>query len=119
MKPDFTFHDWVLEDLFQGINGITSRPMFGGFAFYLNKKIFAIIAKNQLYFKADAAAIPIFKKHGSTPFQYTAKDRSLVTMSYWSLPEEILEEPTDIETWIRRAAASTRPLRKRPHESPQ
>ncbi len=112
MKQDGGFYEWVCHDLFDGIKDITSRRMFGGYGFYLRGNIFAIIADGRLYFKADAAAISDFQKHGSTPFQYSAKDRTKVTMGYWELPEEIMEDRAALTTWITRASASAKKSKK-------
>jgi DNA transformation protein len=108
MKKDLGFYEWVLNDLFDGIPGITSRSMFGGYGFYINGKIFAIIADGRLFFKADAEAIPDFKKYDSKPFHYSSKDRGVYTMGYWELPEELMEEKTELFRWIQRAAASSK-----------
>lgn len=112
MKRDVGFHDWVLKDLFDGIQGISSRGMFGGYGFYLNGKIFAIIADGRLYFKTDESAVPDFKKYGSSPFRYSAKDRISVTMGYWELPEEIMEDRIELQKWVRRAAAAQKTAKK-------
>lgn len=95
MKTDAGFHEWVLNDLFDGIRGITSRAMFGGYGFYISGKIFAIIAAGRLYFKANEASIPDFKKYGCKPFHYSSKDRKAITMGYWELPEDIMKTETN------------------------
>ena len=108
MKKDAGFYEWVLNDLFDGIRGITSRAMFGGYGFYLNGSIFAIIADGRLYFKTDEAAMVDFKQRGSQPFRYSAKDRTQVTMGYWELPEDIMEDRDELVTWVKRAAATSK-----------
>ena len=108
MKRDAGFYEWVLHDLFNGIRGITSRSMFGGYGFYLNGAIFGIIADGRLYFKTDESAMADFKKHGSQPFRYSAKDRTQVTMGYWELPEEIMEDRDKLIAWVKRAAATSK-----------
>lgn len=112
MNKDAGFYEWVLNDLFDGLTGLTSRAMFGGYGFYLRGKIFAIIADGRLYFKADEKAIPDFKKYGSHPFHYSSKDRKAVTMGYWELPEEIMEERDLLLSWVKRAAASTKSTKR-------
>jgi DNA transformation protein len=113
MKKDEGFYEWVLNDLFEGIREITSRAMFGGYGFYVSGKIFAIIAEGRLYFKADEAAIPDFQKYKSKPFHYSSKDRGVYTMGYWELPEEIMEDRSELLKWIKRAAASSKTSKKR------
>lgn len=115
MNKDAGFYEWVLNDVFDDVRGITSRAMFGGYGFYLNGKIFAIIAAGQLYFKADEEAIPLFKRFGSKPFHYSSKDRKAVSMGYWELPEEVMEDKPELLRWIQRAAASSRATPKKKH----
>lgn len=112
MKKGSAFHAWVLQDLFDGIPGITSRSMFGGYGFYLRGTIFALIAEGRLYFKADPASAPSFKERGSKPFAYSSKDRKKVTMSYWELPEDIMEDREALLTWIKRAASIRKTTKK-------
>lgn len=104
MKKDVAFYEWVSKDLLQGIPGIRSRAMFGGYGFYLRDAIFAIIADGRLYFKTAAADIEDFQRFKSKPFAYSSKDRGKVTMSYWELPEEIMEDREELLRWIKRAA---------------
>ena len=108
MKRDAGFYDWVKQDLFGNIPGITSRAMFGGYGCYLNGKIFGIIADGKLYFKANADSIPAFEKYNCKPFQYSAKDRKRVTMSYWEVPEEVMEDSVLLEQWVYTAVTCSK-----------
>jgi DNA transformation protein len=78
--------------------------MFGGWAFYKNGAIFAIIADGELYFKTDAESRPDFERRGSRPFVYNKGKVKSTTMSYWILPAEIAEDAASLERWIERSA---------------
>ena len=105
MKKSAAFHEWVIQDLFHGIPGISSRSMFGGYAFYLHGKIFAISAEGALYFKTAPEHIEDFKRLKSHPFAFSSKDRKKITTSYWELPEDIMEDRDELIRWIKRSTS--------------
>jgi len=82
----------MLFDLFQGIDGIISKPMFGGFGFYMNSKFFAFIADGKLYFKVGSSNKRDYEKRGSKPFVYRGHKGKDITMSYYELPVDIIED---------------------------
>lgn len=102
MKQD-GFHEYVMQDVLAGIPNIRSRRMFGGFGIYKEDLMIGLIANGVLYFKADAKTIPDFEAHESQPFAYDAKDRKKVTLSYWAVPESIMNHREEIERWTQAA----------------
>jgi DNA transformation protein and related proteins len=92
-----TFQD-LLEDLFQPVGGVTFRRMFGGLGIYRQGIMFALVADEVLYMKGDEATIPAYEAEGCGPFVYAGTGR-LVTMSYWRLPERLLDEPDEFRDW--------------------
>lgn len=105
MKNDKGFHDYLLNDVFSDIDGIKSRSMFGGYGFYKDGKIFGMIADGKLYFKVGEGNRKEYEKAGSKPFVYHGyKDKS-VTMSYWEVPGDILENKEELAVWIEKAVA--------------
>ena len=92
MKKDTSFHDFVVYDLMNRLPNITSRPMMSGWCIYSDKIPFAAIIGNHLYFKVkDEEAKLELKSLGSTQFKYKKKDGKDVKMSYWSVPEEVID----------------------------
>jgi DNA transformation protein len=100
------YHDYIMYDVLDGIEGVTSKKMFGGFGLYLDGRIFAIIVSNgELYFKVDDALKEKFKKYDSHPFVYTGhKTKGAVEMPYWLLPEEIMEDKDTLYDWVQASA---------------
>ncbi len=103
MKPDRSFHDHVVYDLMADTSGVTSRAMFGGWGIYKEGVIFAIIADGDLYFKVGANNRDDFEKAGSRPFTYTQGKRKPVAMSYWLLPESVMEDREMLGEWVARS----------------
>lgn len=91
MARDKSFHDYVIYDVLGNVRGITSRPMFSGWAIYQDGVVFGIIIGTELYFKVNDSNRYEFEKIDSHPFSYTKGNGQEVTMSYWLVPEEIME----------------------------
>lgn len=104
MPRDEGFHEYVMSDVFGDMPDIISRAMFGGWGIYKNGKIFAIITDGELYFKVGDSNRADYEKRGSKAFVYTMPNGKKTTMSYWLLPEEIMEDREQLESWIEKAA---------------
>jgi DNA transformation protein and related proteins len=103
---DANFHDYLMSDVFKDIDGITSRRMFGGYGFYKDGIFFAILYTDQLHFKVGESNIKDFKKYNSRPLKYKKKDKE-VTLSFWEVPPEILEDREAISKWIDKSVNET------------
>lgn len=91
-----------ITDLLSSYGDITSRKMFGGYGLYCNKIIFAIIADDELYFKANSELAKEYESAGSLPFTYQ-KDEKRVALSYWYVPIEIIEEEDSLKSWFSKS----------------
>ncbi|MBI2094614.1 MAG: TfoX/Sxy family protein [Candidatus Omnitrophica bacterium] len=100
MKTKSSFLEYVLRDAMQEIPGIMAKAMFGGYGLYKNDVVFGIIADDELYFKVDEANRAEYEKRGSRPFTYVGKNRKRITMSYWEVPAEILEDRALLAEWV-------------------
>lgn len=112
-KKDDSFRDFVMDDLFSGMPGIISRSMFGGFGIYKGGAIFAIIADGVLYFKANDKNRADYESYGSRPFIYTMPNKKTMEMSYFELPEEIMENKEELKMWIQKSVSASRETRKK------
>lgn len=112
MKKDRGFYEYVVNDVFDGIDGISSRAMFGGWGIYRDGIFFALIDDGKLYFKAGESNLPDFEAAGCKPFVYFAKEKKM-TMSYWNVPEDILESKTELKIWIEKAVEESIKSKKR------
>ena len=99
---DTSYKDYICTDILGHIDGIYSKKMFGGYGIYKNAVIFAIIANNQLYFKVDSTNKSQYEALESQPFTYKGKTKP-VQMSYWEVPEGIIEDPEQIEKWVEQS----------------
>ena len=101
------FHEYVMGDVLGHISHVTSRQMFGGYGIYLEGAIFALITDDgELRFKVDDSNRAQYEDMGSTPFVYTGhKNKKPTTMSYYLVPEAIMEDREQVEEWARQSAA--------------
>ncbi|MCK9360948.1 TfoX/Sxy family protein [Patescibacteria group bacterium] len=105
---------YVAEDLLAGLKSVTVKRMFGGHGFYFGGKMFGLEANGEIFFKVNGENQSDYEKAGSHPFQYSSKDKKAVTMSYWTVPDEIMENPEEAVKWARLAikAASASKAKK-------
>jgi DNA transformation protein len=96
------FKDFV-KDLLAGFGPIAIRNMFGGAGVYADGVMFAILVDDILYLKADAPSSRAFASEGMRPFTYKPRGKAPVAMSYWQVPERLLEEPEEAAAWAREA----------------
>jgi DNA transformation protein len=75
--------------------------MFGGVGLYSGERFFGILAADELFFKVDDDNRGAYEAAGSEPFRPVI-DRP-VSMSYWRVPLEVLEDPTELGLWAQGA----------------
>lgn len=102
-KKDDSFREFVLDAL-DGLPGLRSRAMFGGVGLYMGGKFFGIVWNGRLYFKVDEETRSRYVARGSKPFSYERNGKKM-TMRYYGVPDEVLEEHELLRAWAARAAA--------------
>jgi len=111
------FKEFVRDQL-AGFGPVSIRNMFSGAGIYADGVMFAIIADDTLYLKADETSARAFEAEGMGPFTYTLQGRAPVAMPYWEVPPRLLEDPDELAQWARQAheiarAGKQKPSRKR------
>jgi DNA transformation protein len=96
--------DFVTE-LLSPLGSIAARSMMGGHVLYCDCIVFALIAHNTLYLKADAQTRPLFEELGLKPF-YPFEGQA--SMSYYQPPPEFFEDEAVLMEWGRMALAAGR-----------
>jgi len=104
-------HKAFVQDLLSEFGPVSIRNMFGGAGIYADGVTFAILVDDTLYLKADALSARDFAAEGKGPFTYRPKGRAPVAMSYWEVPERLLDDPEELVTWARRATPWRLPQR--------
>ena len=100
-KPDNSFKEFVLDQL-GALPELRAKAMFGGHGLYQAERFFGILLEGRLYFKADEQSRAAYLERGMSPFTYEMKGRTM-TMSYYEVPPEVLENAAELVGWADRA----------------
>lgn len=110
MATNMDFADEVIERLSRVASGVRGRKMFGGVGIYSSDQFFALVAYDRLWFKVDDSNRGDFEARGMKPFQ-PFPDRPM-TMSYYELPPELLDDSDELRVWTARSIAIARRVKK-------
>jgi DNA transformation protein len=99
----------LAHELFSDLGPIRLRRMFGGAGLYCGELFFAIIADGVLHLKADAETAPAFRAAGCDAFTWhNPSTDKLVTMNFFTLPEDAVDDADRALEWGRLALAAAR-----------
>ncbi len=91
----------AVRELFADLPELRIKRMFGGAGVFSGELMFALVADDDLYIRADDLSRARFEAEGSAPFIYRIKDGSEMRMSYWQVPEAVWDEPEAALIWAR------------------
>ena len=66
--------------------------MMGGWCIYSDKVPFGAIIENQLYLKAKGEMADKLRNLGWTKFSYKKSNNKVISMSYWLVPDELMDD---------------------------
>lgn len=118
MSASREFIDFIREQM-EGFGPVHTRRMFSGAGFFRDGLMFALVAGDALYLKADEATRGAFEAEGLEPFSYvTSKGRNTI-MSFMRAPEICFDDPDEMVRWCRMAfeAASRANAGKKPKKN--
>ena len=108
-----------IEEQLSVVGPVRIRRMFGGAGVFLDGVMFALIASETLYFKADETTKASFESEDLEPFTYEAGNGKRSIMSYWRAPERVFDDPDEMRAWageavrVAQAAAARKPPKKK------
>lgn len=109
MRVSSGFREFVLDQLAE-LPGLRDLAMFGGVGLYAGDVFFGILAADVLYFKVDGSNRQDYELAGARPFRPYA-DRAM-TMAYYAVPVEIVEDATTLVRWAKRAVNAATAAKK-------
>lgn len=98
---DASFLEFVLDQLSR-LPELRAKAMFGAHGLYSGEHFFGILDEGRVFFKVDDASRGAYESRGMPPFTYEAKGRRL-TMSYYEVPPDILEDRDQAFAWANQA----------------
>ena len=117
MAVTANYLSYVIDQL-AALGAVRSRRMFGGIGLYCDDMFFGLIDDDVVYFKVDDSNRDDYTSRGCEAFRPLADDPTAVSMSYFRVPEEILEDADSVRSWARKsvsiaaAAASAKAARQ-------
>jgi DNA transformation protein len=103
------YRDYVLEQL-ERTGPVTFKSMFGGAGLYADGLFFGLISSQDVfYLKVDDASRPDYQERGGQPF---APFGEKAMMNYFTVPEDVLEDPDELAVWARKSIAVAARTRK-------
>ncbi len=110
VSPEFREH--VLE-LLEPLGAVSVKRFFGGAALVLGAAQFGMIMGETVFLRVDDSNRDDFVEAGSRPFGYTTKVRKVTVATYYSLPDELIDDRDALLEWARRSADVARRNQKR------
>lgn len=105
-----------LPEVFELFGTIQIRKMFGGYGVYHDGLMFALVADETLYLKADAENAKFFEEHGLAQFAYQ-REGKMAKMSYYQAPAEFMEDREQANLWARRSYDAARRAQRKKRKS--
>ena len=99
MAAKSEFVNYLME-LLEPFEGVTSKSMFGGYGIFKEGLMFALVAEDTLYIKADDFNRFEFERLNLGPFIYTRNNRSM-PMQYFRIPDEALDNSDELIRWAQ------------------
>ena len=101
MSVSPSFRTFVIEQLSRVRKDLRSKAMFGGVGLYAGDFFFALIDDDLVYFKVDDQNRTDFEARNMGPFMPGGPGGEV--MQYYQVPEDILEDPDELQSWMERS----------------
>ena len=91
-------------ELFEGVPGLSTRRMFGGLGIYAEGRIFAVLMSDGTLRLKGAGGMPArYEALGMARWTYQRPGQRPAAMPYWSLPDDLLDDPEAASALAREA----------------
>jgi DNA transformation protein and related proteins len=111
MPVTASYRTFILELLNRAVPPVRGQSMFSGVGLYAGRTFFGLIANDVVYFKTDSESKAEYEVQGMMAFRPHGDDS--VVMSYYQVPEHVLEDTDLLRGWAERAIAVARAKPKR------
>lgn len=104
MGNDKQFMEYVISDVFHGIQDITSKSMFGGYGVYQGAYMIGLIAEGELYLRVDPSTSERHLESGGHTFSYhRSPSEKTEIKGYVSVTEDVMERRDELREWVGEA----------------
>lgn len=105
MVASTSFAEFLREQL-APLGHLSMRRMFGKTGVFCQGVMFAMVTEDTLYVRVDDHNRETFKEAAAYPPLNYAKQGSSIDLSFWRVPERLIDEPDELVTWARAALAA-------------
>jgi len=99
------FAEFLREQL-SPLGRLTMRRMFGKTGVFCDGLMFGMITEDTLYVRVDDHNKAVFKEaEAAPPLNYEKQGRT-IDLSFWRVPERLLDEPDELILWARAALSA-------------
>ena len=105
MVASDSFAEFLREQL-APLGRVTMRRMFGKTGVFCHGLMFGMVADDVLYVRVDEHNRAVFREAESAPPLNYAKQGRMIDLSFWQVPERLLDEPDELVGWARAALAA-------------
>lgn len=95
-----------LRELLAPLGRATFRRMFGKTGVFCEGVMLGMIRDNVLYLRVDELNRTFFQEAASSPPLNYDKGGQSIDLSFWRLPDRLLDEPVEFVHWARAALAA-------------
>lgn len=105
MVASDNFAEFLREQL-APLGRITMRRMFGKTGVFCDGLMFGVMSEDTLYLRVDDLNRAVFAEAESLPPLTYEKKGQTIALSFWQVPERLLDEPDEFIAWAREALAA-------------
>ena len=87
---------------------VSMRRMFGKTGVFCDGVMFGMVSENMLYLRVDEQNKAIFEEARSSPPLNYAKKGATIDLSFWRVPDRLMDEADELVVWARAALAAAR-----------
>jgi DNA transformation protein len=95
----------AIADLFTAFGPVDVRRMFGSRGIFADGLMFALESKGVIYLRTDESGQARFRAAGCEPFSYLRRGEPFAIVSYWRVPDDVLEDADELAAWSRASCA--------------
>lgn len=115
MSVSAGYLEYVMDQLAE-LPQVRHRRMFGGIGLYSAELFFGLIDDDVLYFRVDEINRADYVERDCVAFR-PFRDKPEYSMSYYRVPEDVIEDMEALATWGRKAiAVAARALAEKPRK---
>ncbi|MBR0679105.1 TfoX/Sxy family protein [Roseomonas eburnea] len=87
---------------------LTMRRMFGKSGVFCEGAMLAMVSDDVLYLRVDDGNREMFAEAAASPPLSYEKGSDSIDLSFWQVPERLLDDPEELVAWARAALAAAR-----------